>query len=59
MEEIPMTEISIGYVGVVISFIGQDGHDLTGSDFKHGNIVEKGFKGVWLEPLGPGKYPIK
>ena len=21
-------------------------------------IVEKGFKGVWLEPLGPGKYPI-
>ena len=58
MEEIPMTEISIGYVGVVISFIGQDGHDLTGSDFKHGNIVEKGFKGVWLEPLGPGKYPI-
>jgi len=58
MEEIPMTEISIGYVGVVISFIGQDGHDLTGSDFKHGNIVEKGYKGVWLEPLGPGKYPI-
>ena len=43
---------------MVISFIGQDGHDLTGSDFKHGNIVEKGFKGVWLEPLGPGKYPI-
>ncbi|MBI3883978.1 MAG: flotillin family protein, partial [Sphingobacteriales bacterium] len=21
-------------------------------------IVEKGFKGVWLQPLGPGKYPI-
>ena len=58
MEEIPMTEISIGYVGVVISYIGQDGKDLTGNDFKHGNIVEKGFKGVWLEPLGPGKYPI-
>ena len=58
MEEIPMTEISIGYVGVVISYIGQDGSDLTGADFKHGNIVQKGFKGVWLEPLGPGKYPI-
>lgn len=58
MEEIPMTEIPIGFVGVVISYIGQEGHDLTGIDFKHGNIVEKGYKGVWLEPLGPGKYPI-
>lgn len=58
VEEIPMTEIAIGYVGVVISYIGQEGHDLTGVDFKHGNIVEKGYKGVWLEPLGPGKYPI-
>ncbi len=58
VEEIPMTEIPIGYVGVVISYIGQEGNDLTGADFKHGNIVEKGCKGVWLEPLGPGKYPI-
>jgi len=58
VEETPMTEIPIGYVGVVISYIGQDGHDLTGADFKHGNIVEKGYKGVWLEPFGPGKYPI-
>ena len=58
VEEIPMTEISIGYVGVVISFIGMEGHDLSGTEFKHGNIVEKGYKGVWMEPLGPGKYPI-
>jgi uncharacterized membrane protein YqiK len=58
IEEIPMTEIAIGFVGVVISYIGQEGSDLTGIEFKHGNIVEKGFKGVWLEPLGPGKYPI-
>jgi uncharacterized membrane protein YqiK len=58
MEEIPMMEIPIGYVGVVISYIGTDGNDLTGADFKHGNIVGKGSKGVWYEPLGPGKYPI-
>ncbi|MGL4596194.1 MAG: SPFH domain-containing protein [Bacteroidia bacterium] len=58
IEEFPMTEIPIGYVGVVISYIGQDGHDLTGVEFKHGNIVSKGYKGVWLEPLGPGKYPV-
>jgi uncharacterized membrane protein YqiK len=58
LEETPMTEIPIGFVGVVISYIGQEGSDLTGADFKHGNIVEKGYKGVWLQPLGPGKYPI-
>ncbi|MBS1564621.1 MAG: flotillin family protein, partial [Bacteroidetes bacterium] len=58
LEEIPMTDVPIGYVGVVISYIGEDGKDMTGDSFKHGNIVEKGFRGVWMEPLGPGKYPI-
>ena len=58
VEETPMTEIPIGHVGVVISYIGQDGKDLTGADFKHGNIVAKGYKGVWSDPFGPGKYPI-
>lgn len=58
VEETPMTEIPIGYVGVVISYIGTEGKDLTGAEFKHGNIVEKGSKGVWSEPFGPGKYPI-
>lgn len=58
IEEIPMTEVPIGHVGVVISYIGQDGKDMTGDSFKHGNIVEKGFRGVWMEPLGPGKYPL-
>lgn len=58
IEETPMTEIPIGYVGVVISFVGKEGADLTGKEFTHGNIVERGSKGVWMEPLGPGKYPI-
>mgnify|MGYP001028117239 CR=1 FL=1 len=58
IEEIPMTDVPIGHVGVVISYIGEDGKDLTGEGFRHGNIVEKGFRGVWMEPLGPGKYPI-
>ena len=58
IEEIPMTDVPIGHVGVVISYIGEDGKDLTGDSFKHGNIVSKGFRGVWMEPLGPGKYPI-
>lgn len=58
IEEIPMTDVPIGHVGVVISYIGEDGKDLTGESFKHGNIVSKGYRGVWMEPLGPGKYPI-
>jgi len=58
IEETPMTDVPIGNVGVVISYIGEDGKDLTGETFKHGNIVSKGFRGVWMEPLGPGKYPI-
>ncbi len=58
LEEVPMTDIPIGYVGVVISYIGQDGKDLTGDTFKHGNIVSKGQRGVWMEPYGPGKYPF-
>ena len=58
VESVKMTEIAIGYVGVVISYVGADGPDLSGAEFKHGNIVAKGNRGVWAEPLGPGKYPI-
>ncbi len=58
LEEMYMTEVPIGYVGVVISYIGEDGEDVTGENFKHGNIVSRGHRGVWMEPLGPGKYPI-
>jgi uncharacterized membrane protein YqiK len=58
IEEVQMTEISIGTVGVVISYVGEDGVDVTGATFKHGNLVSRGQKGVWADPLGPGKYPI-
>ena len=58
LEKVPMMEIPIGNVGIVISYVGEEGMDTTGSDFKHGNIVSKGQKGVWSSPLDPGKYPI-
>jgi uncharacterized membrane protein YqiK len=54
----PMTEVPIAHVGVVISYVGEAGEDVTGVEFKHGNMVKKGEKGVWVEPLDPGKYPI-
>lgn len=58
VEMVRMTEIPIGHAGVAISFVGDEGEDLSGSEFKHGNIVGRGYKGVWAEPFGPGKYPI-
>jgi uncharacterized membrane protein YqiK len=58
IESTPMIEIPIGNVGIVISYVGDEGRDVTGNDFKHGNIVSKGQKGVWDTPLDPGKYPI-
>lgn len=56
MEE--MTSVPIAHAGVVIAYVGEDGSDVTGETFKHGNMVKKGQKGVWVEPLDPGKYPI-
>jgi uncharacterized membrane protein YqiK len=54
----PMTEVPIANAGVVISYVGEVGADVSGADFKHGNLVMKGKKGVWSEPLDPGMYPI-
>jgi uncharacterized membrane protein YqiK len=58
VEKVAMTEIPISNVGVVISYVGDEGVDVSGTEFKHGNIVHKGQKGVWSTPLDPGKYPI-
>ena len=30
--------------------------DLSGKDYKHGELVKNGERGVWSEPLLPGKY---
>ncbi len=58
VEQVPMTEIPIGYVGVVVSFVGDSEDDVSGAAFTHGNLVKVGNKGVWVEPLYPGKHPI-
>ncbi|HVU12857.1 MAG TPA: SPFH domain-containing protein [Phototrophicaceae bacterium] len=58
IEQVPMTQIPIGYVGVVISFIGKAHMDISGVEFKHGDLVNEGHKGVWAVPLYPGKHPI-
>ncbi len=53
-----MTSVPIANVGVVIAYVGDEGVDVTGDSFKHGNLVKKGQKGVWVDPLDPGKYAI-
>ena len=56
VEMIPKTVVPIGYVGVVVSYYGRDGQDLSGTGFRHGERVAEGERGVWERPLGPGKY---
>jgi uncharacterized membrane protein YqiK len=58
VEQVPMVQIPIGYVGVVISFVGKAHEDVSGLEFKHGDLVNMGHKGVWVTPLYPGKHPI-
>jgi uncharacterized membrane protein YqiK len=52
------TLIPIGYVGVVVSYYGRRGEDLTGESFRYGEQVEHGDRGVWKRALPPGKYPL-
>jgi len=58
VEQVDMIYIPIGYVGVVNSFVGPEGKDTSGDSFKHGNIVGRDKKGVWDQPLDPGKHPV-
>ncbi len=60
IQEADLVEVPIGHVGVVVSFVGEEekSHDVSGEQFTHGNIVERGGKGVWREPLYPGKHPL-
>jgi uncharacterized membrane protein YqiK len=58
VELIPKTVIPIGFVGVVVSYHGRVGRDLSGTAFRHGELMAEGEKGVWERPLGPGKYPF-
>ena len=56
VEMIPKTIIEVGFVGVVVSYTGGSSADLSGSEYRHGELVSMGSRGVWSEPLLPGKY---
>lgn len=48
--------IPVGYAGVVVSYIGPKGKDISGDEYRHGELVAPGNRGVWNEALLPGKY---
>ncbi len=56
VELIRKTVIPVGFVGVVVSYTGRRGQDVSGADYTHGELVETGQRGVWRDPLMPGKY---
>ena len=56
VELVEKTIIEVGTVGVVVSYTGRLGDDISGSAYRHGELVEKGARGVWSTPLLPGKY---
>jgi uncharacterized membrane protein YqiK len=58
VELIPKTVVEVGHVGVVVSYTGAVGADLSGAAYRHGELVKMGQRGVWSEPLLPGKYPF-
>lgn len=53
-----MFEVPIANVGVVVSSSGDDEKDVSGTAFTHGNLVKRGGRGIWNEPLLPGKHPL-
>src|SRR5271165_1927248 len=56
VESIAKTVVDVGTVGVVVSYTGALGIDTSGAEYKHGELSAKGTRGVWNEPLLPGKY---
>jgi uncharacterized membrane protein YqiK len=56
VETIPKTVVEVGNVGVVVSYTGEAGADISGNEYKHGELVQNNQRGVWNVPLLPGKY---
>ena len=52
----PKLQIHVGEVGVVVSYYGERGEDVSGEAFRHGELCRKGGRGIWDEALLPGKY---
>jgi uncharacterized membrane protein YqiK len=56
VEAVSKTVIPVGNVGVVIFYTGPKTDDVSGEQYRHGELVLNGSRGVWKDPLLPGKY---
>jgi len=57
IDKVDMIQVQIGSCGVVTSYVGGEGADLT-DDAVNAKIVANGSKGIWADPLQPGKHPL-
>lgn len=53
VEQVSLTSVLPGTVGVVISHVGKDTENGRSDD-----LVDSGYKGIWKTPLYPGQHPI-
>src|ERR1700742_1321425 len=56
VKAVPKSVIPVGNVGVVIFYTGPKTDDVSGEQYRHGELVLNGSRGVWQDPLLPGKY---
>jgi uncharacterized membrane protein YqiK len=56
VEAVPKSVIPVGNVGVVIFYTGPKTADVSGEQYRHGELVMNGSRGVWRDPMLPGKY---
>jgi len=56
VEAVAKIIIPVGNVGVVIFYTGPKTEDVSGDQYRHGELVVNGSRGVWRDPLLPGKY---
>jgi uncharacterized membrane protein YqiK len=56
VEAVAKSVIPVGNVGVVIFYTGPQTADVSGDAYSHGELVMNGSRGVWRDPLLPGKY---
>ena len=56
VEPVPKSVIPVGNVGVVIFYTGPKTADVSGEQYRHGELVMNGSRGVWRDPMLPGKY---
>jgi regulator of protease activity HflC (stomatin/prohibitin superfamily) len=58
VEMTPMLVVQQGQVAVIKAYVGLATEDTSGAEFKFGQLVRPGHRGIWQEPLRTGKYAI-